>query len=355
MANLIRLVDAKFEMLKLQPPKNTLFMIKHIVILLTTFLSFTDLVAQKFSVDFPEKTEAELTEIRNNEIDLTGTWEGIVTQGYWEGKPEFEQGNRVARIEITQTGDKITGRLVCKARFANDMGMLSYEKTFEGIFDGQEVEYTDIKVYNYSNTHYEMPNLETCMKSAILEFYILNGDYHLEGDWEGYGHQTGGPCTPGTIHWRKINPEKEEDNPVFSVDFEDDKKVESEVVLSRKNRVKKLLNRKVNKEGKTVVVKSRKITIEVYDHKKNDGDLISLNYNGEWVLESHLIEKKEYKLEVELEGENAPNYLILHANNLGKIPPNTAAVIVDDGTRRQRFVLNSDLNQSDVLYFELQE
>jgi len=329
---------------------------KHIYLLYLCLFAVTiNVSAQKFSVDFPEKSEEDLSEIRNNEIDLTGTWEGIVTQGYWVGKPEFEQGNRVARIEIKQEGNKISGRLVCKARFADNMGTLSYEKTFEGIFDGQEVDYTDTKVYNYSNTHYEMPNLETCIKSSILEFYILNGDYHLEGDWEGYGHQTGGPCTPGTIHWRKINPEVEKDNPVFSVDFEDDKKAENEVVLSNKNKVKKLLDRKVNKEGKTVRVKSKKITIEVYDHKKNDGDLISLNYNGEWVLESHLIEKKEYKLTVELEGADAPNYLILYANNLGTIPPNTAAVIVDDGVRRQRFVLNSDLKQSDVLYFELQE
>jgi hypothetical protein len=46
------------------------------------------------------------------------------------------------------------------------------------------------------------------------------------------------------------------------------------------------------------------------------------------------------------------NYLLLYADDLGKNPPNTAALIIDDGHSVQEVVLNADLNQCDIIYFE---
>lgn len=314
--------------------------------------------AQGFEVDFPEKSEEELDEIRVPDIDLTGIWEGVVTQNDWEGQPIFEENHRVARIKVTQTGNRVSGTLVCRANFDEDMGKLSYEKDFTGTFDGQVLDYKDTQVHNYSNTHKTMRRLETCMKSAELEFYIKDGDYYLDGSWSGYGHISGGSCTPGYIRWKKIN-EKEEEETTFEVDFvsKKEKEKKEDIVLNKNNQVKKLKGRKVNKKGvKTVKVRSPFITIEVYDHKKNDGDIISLNYNGNWILENYQIDKEKHTVDVQIEENiSGRNYLILYAHNLGSVPPNTAAVIIDDGHKRQRYVLNSDLKQSDILYFTIAE
>lgn len=322
------------------------------------FMFNLSLAAQGFKVDFPEKSENELEEIRVPDIDLTGVWEGVVTQNHWDGQPIFEENRRTARIKVTQKGNKVSGTLVCRANFDKDMGKLSYEKDFIGTFDGQVLNYEDIKVHNYSNTHKTMRRLETCMKLAELEFYIKDGDYYLEGSWSGDGHISGGPCTPGYIRWKKINEKEEEEN-TFEVDFvsKKEKEEKEDIVLTKNNQVKKLKGRKVNKKGtKTVKVKSPYITIEVYDHKKNDGDIISLNYNGDWILENHQIDKEKHTVDVQIgEESNGMNYLILYAHNLGSVPPNTAAVIIDDGHKRQRYVLNSDLKQSDILYFTMDE
>ena len=326
------------------------------VLLCCCSLSMT---AQKFQVDFGEKSEEELTELRTSDIDLTGIWEGVVTQQHWVGKPDFENPNHMTQIKITQKGDKLEGQLVCRAKFAKDMGTLSYEKDFEGKFDGQVFYYRDMKVHNYQNSHKTMRNLETCMKRAELEFYIKDGDYYLEGDWVGVGHENHGTCTPGSIRWKKVNEKEVKENKTkFEVNFESQKEKEkrAEIVLTKDKKVKKLKGRKVNlKEPKRVTVKKPFITIEVYDHKKSDGDIISLNFNGRWILENHQIDKQKHTVDLQIDDSNkGSNYLILYAHNLGGVPPNTAAIVVDDGVSRQRFTLNSDLKQSDILYFTLE-
>ena len=46
------------------------------------------------------------------------------------------------------------------------------------------------------------------------------------------------------------------------------------------------------------------------------------------------------------------NYLLLYAENLGKIPPCTAAISIDDNHTIEKVILNSDLNQCDIIYFQ---
>lgn len=49
------------------------------------------------------------------------------------------------------------------------------------------------------------------------------------------------------------------------------------------------------------------------------------------------------------------NKLVLFAHNLGTKPPNTAAILIEAGKFSKKFILRSDLNQSDVIYFEYEK
>jgi hypothetical protein len=86
--------------------------------------------------------------------------------------------------------------------------------------------------------------------------------------------------------------------------------------------------------------------------KKIDGDIISLNYNGRWILRNFILKGVYYDLPLYVSEDSSKNYLLLYANNLGKEPPNTVAIVVDDGIEQQKVVLNSDLNQCDIIYFD---
>lgn len=327
---------------------------KYISVVLSCLFLICNLNAQT-EIDFPEKSNKELKEIRTDEaINLNGLWEGRISQLSWKGQPEFKGVTGKLHVEIKHEGNQVNGLLVCRAKFANNKGYLSYEKSFTGIWNGSELEYQDVKIDNYINTHRDLRHLETCIKSARLEFYRHNGKYHLEGDWQGTGHVSDVPCIPGKIHLTKIVEEElvMEEAQTINVNFESTDKGPVEVKFDRNDQVKKIRDRKVE-SGKVIKVDSTYLSITVYDHKRNDGDIISLNYNGNWILEQYRINNEEHHVDVFLDPDKkVKNYLILYAHNLGESPPNTVAVIIDDGKKRQRFILNSDMNTCDVIYFE---
>ncbi len=306
-------------------------------------------------VDFPQKGKRELKEYRSGEeVNLTGLWEGKVSQLNWNGQPEFAGVSGKLHVEIQQKGNKITGLIVCRAKFADNQGYLTYDKHFTGLWDGFKLQYQDVRIENYINTHRSLRHLETCLKEADLEFYKTKGKFHLEGNWTGKGHVTDIDCVPGKIHLTRVNPEDisvEYANTV-NVNFEQQDGRPVELKWNKENKLKKIKNRKVD-EGETVYVSSEKLNITVYDHKKDDGDIISLNYNGNWLLEKYKIQNEEHKIDVVLHNDKKnPDYILLYAHNLGKIPPNTVAIIIDDGVVKQRVVLNSDMNVCDVIYFK---
>lgn len=97
----------------------------------------------------------------------------------------------------------------------------------------------------------------------------------------------------------------------------------------------------------TVTVTKKMITVKLWDHQTVDGDRVSLNLNGKWVLENYTLDKKAYIFEIEL--NPGKNILVLHALNLGKIHPNTAAILIDDGINEKQIVLESTLESSGTI------
>ena len=101
------------------------------------------------------------------------------------------------------------------------------------------------------------------------------------------------------------------------------------------------------KVSREMVVKSRKIKIRVADYNKVDGDVISLKFGDHWVLTEYKLKKDPYEIEVTLTG--FASELIMFANNVGSVPPNTAWVVIDDGVETQELKLKSDLESSEAI------
>lgn len=96
-----------------------------------------------------------------------------------------------------------------------------------------------------------------------------------------------------------------------------------------------------------VKVVSPTITVSVWDHQIEDGDIISLLLNDKWVIQNYKLTKKKKIFTLQLNEGN--NSFILYAQNLGKYSPNTAAIIVDDGVKEHKIVLESNLKESGAL------
>ena len=86
------------------------------------------------------------------------------------------------------------------------------------------------------------------------------------------------------------------------------------------------------------------IKVKVWDRDEIDGDSITLTLNGE-IVKQHIslkCHKKTYRIKL----EPGDNYLVMYAENLGTTPPNTAAVIIQEGLKKRRLALKSDIGKS---------
>ena len=102
------------------------------------------------------------------------------------------------------------------------------------------------------------------------------------------------------------------------------------------------MGRDVMEQG-TVYVADRDVTLNVWDSGQIDGDIISLYVNGRPVVSQQTLSgsKRSYRVQLNRSGYS---YILLYAHNEGSIPPNTAAVSIDDGYYEQTLVLSADLS-----------
>lgn len=86
------------------------------------------------------------------------------------------------------------------------------------------------------------------------------------------------------------------------------------------------------------------INVNFADHKAQDGDLISLNVNGNWVLENILLTKvgENYSVPVTI----GQNWFYLYALNQGTSGPNTVEVTISTNVDTSAFELNMKTGES---------
>lgn len=96
------------------------------------------------------------------------------------------------------------------------------------------------------------------------------------------------------------------------------------------------------------------IRISVWDEEYDDGDTISLFFNGKWILRDYRLQKAVLNLRVALD-PTADNYLVMYAHNVGLRPPNTAAVVIYDGVTSRRAILTSDLKNCEAVKLRVRE
>lgn len=98
-------------------------------------------------------------------------------------------------------------------------------------------------------------------------------------------------------------------------------------------------------------VKNINIFIYPYDNEKEDGDIVSININGVWVRDYYELKTKKDNpsrgalIKCSLNPGNY-NYFISRAWNLGKIPPNTLTIEINDGVSVQKVTINSEIGLS---------
>ena len=108
--------------------------------------------------------------------------------------------------------------------------------------------------------------------------------------------------------------------------------------------VKQMSFRK-NREMKRLVVNEKNIILNVYDNGVIDADTVSVFYNGNLVLSHQRLSEKPIVIPVTLDEKASIHEIILFAENLGSISPNTALIVVNAGDKRYELFSNADLGK----------
>lgn len=105
---------------------------------------------------------------------------------------------------------------------------------------------------------------------------------------------------------------------------------------------------------KDLVFNSTDISVKIWDHGRQDGDIVSIYLNGSSVVTKHYLTyyKREFKIKLD---PNKSNDLFLYAHNLGTSPPNTVSVEISDGTKSENIILNSDLKSCEAVMISVKK
>jgi hypothetical protein len=155
----------------------------------------------------------------------------------------------------------------------------------------------------------------------------------------------------------KLGPKKDFNNAVANTD-KDDSLAENKSIVkeektkeSKSNDVDFKLEKRKTTILKTIEVESKTVKVDLYDNGEVDGDSISLIYNNKLLLSNKRLTTKAITLNLNVDEESQVNELVMYAENLGTIAPNTALMVVTDGPNRYEVRITSDLEKSGVIRF----
>jgi hypothetical protein len=230
--------------------------------------------------------------------------------GTWTGQSKQQPGAPRTRYQYKLVFDraeshKLYGRAyVCFEDDTTQRGEILLEATQTDT--GLVVQYTQVVLNHVKSGSW-------CLKYMVLRWREEGDTEVLSGPW------TAPRCPPGFSEVVRVKPSLEQQTAVVPA---------VRVV-------------------KEMTVNQKKITLLLWDDQQEDGDILSLRLDGRYLVQELALKKEKTRLVVEL--SSGEHELVLIAENVGSIPPNTLALIVDDGQQQQRVVLKADAHYSESL------
>jgi hypothetical protein len=257
--------------------------------------------------------------------DISGIWKGTLSQGPGGCFPHY-----FLELQIDLSNDQVTGK-------AYDY----YDKThfvqmsFTGRYNARNHRLVLIEDKILQQNIPE--DCAPCTKTYDLSYSKQDGEEMLIGDWKGVMQDRRLSCPPGRIVLRRSTVS---DFPEGTV------RNDTLVSLQRKLHIQPRETEIV----RSITVSSPDIKVELYDNGEIDHDTVTVFINGKLLLYRKMLTDRPLTLEVHaiagLEYE-----LVMYADNLGEIPPNTALMMVTAGTRKIEVFLTSSEQKNAAVRF----
>ena len=115
-----------------------------------------------------------------------------------------------------------------------------------------------------------------------------------------------------------------------------------------------LKNRK-NELVKTLIVNDPNVIVKLYDNGEIDDDTISVYMDKKLVLAAKRLTASPLVVKLKMDEDNSEHELVMVAENLGRIPPNTSLMTVESGEQRFEVRITSTEQKNAVVRFKYQK
>lgn len=317
--------------------------------------------------------------------NIAGRWEGYLDQSkgasaidgykeYWE-RGLWKKGTKTHDLQLTFTYNKQKKRYTGEY-YINEAVKKSHFARFaiRASVHSQKVRYsTTSKIFETKNTL----NLGFCYNEATLTWSEDDKYEYLQGKWRGWNDQKRA-CAPAHIWVRrkkriatppsppptptppsppvvvkKDPPKVKKVTPVPTIDSIVSPSIDSSLIPSKVDSPSIVIAPEPDYQKRTLITKETmhlskdSIWIDIWDGNREDGDIISLEFNQQLILKNYTLTKQKKRCRVAL--QKGVNILTLIAHNLGEIPPNTADLEIERHEGKKHLSLESDMDSSESI------
>lgn len=164
--------------------------------------------------------------------------------------------------------------------------------------------------------------------------------------------------TPAPVNKTQAPPEKTiaKSNPSNTV--VKPAKIDSVVKIPEKKipvPVPKQLATRANELVKTITVNTTDVTVDLYDNGTIDNDTVSVYLDKKLVVSKQRLTEKAITVKLKLDAENDYHELVMVAENLGEIPPNTSLMVVKAGDKQYEVRITSNEQKNAVVIFKYEK
>ena len=116
-----------------------------------------------------------------------------------------------------------------------------------------------------------------------------------------------------------------------------------------------VLTTRTNSLVKKIETEAGQVTLNLYDNGEIDGDTVSIYHNNKLVVSRTRLSQKPITFNIDVNAEEPHHEVIMVAENLGSIPPNTSVMIVTAGSKRYQVYISSTEQKNAKVVFDLKE
>ena len=116
-----------------------------------------------------------------------------------------------------------------------------------------------------------------------------------------------------------------------------------------------MITTRANPVIKKIETAAGEIRLDLYDNGDIDGDTVSIYHNNKLLVSHAGLSQKPISFQVAVSPEHPHHELVMVAENLGSIPPNTSLMIVTAGTKRYEVFISSTKQKNAKIILGLEQ